>query len=565
MVTQNSYGQDPRWGLQAGLLSAFSTTTPGGIATSGTLNRTVALSDPANPLSLSALQDTMQINGRTSNTAYSASNLTLTGTSAAGRQIVRTLDAQGRTVSRQVNGLAPWQFTYDAQGHLGTVTRGAGDQQRTLKYEYGTDGFLSRFTDALGGVASFKRDQAGRILSRTQPDGGVVAYTYDAAGNMTSVTPPGSQPHSFLFNTVNLPAFYIPPMVNGSGMPASFLWNGEKELWRETRSDGGVIGRNFDAMGRIASLTLPTGQLNYSYDSKTGQRTQVTDADGNSLSYSYDGDLLLANKWSGAVGGQVQRSYDSDFRVNGVAVNGGNPLTIAYDMDGYVVSAGDMTLTRDASTGLVAGTSLDKITELFTYNNFGELTQYTAGGPGGALMAQAYTRDKLGRVTDTSETLGGTTTAWHYGYDAAGRLISVDKGGAAAARYTYDANGNRTQVTASGTTETAAYDAQDRLATRGAIAYQFAASGELSQTAAAGQQTQYQYDALGNLRRVLLAGGTEIRYVVDGENRRTGKLVNGTLAKGFVYQDSLRPAWMARATWSACLSTVTLPSRRSTS
>ena len=139
--------------------------------------------------------------------------------------------------------------------------------------------------------------------------------------------------------------------------------------------------------------------------------------------------------------------------MNCVAVNGGNPLAIAYDMDGYVVSAGDTMLTRDASTGLVSGTSLDKITELFTYNSFGELTQYTAGGPGGALMAQAYTRDKLGRVTDTSETLGGTTTAWHYGYDAAGRLISVDKGGAAAARYTYDANGNRTQVTASGTTE----------------------------------------------------------------------------------------------------------------
>jgi RHS repeat-associated protein len=542
MVTQNSYGQDPRWGLQAGLLSAFSTTTPGGIASLGTLNRTVTLSDPANPLSLSALQDTMQLNGRTSNTAYSSSTRTLTGTSAAGRQIVRTLDAQGRTVSRQVNGLAPWQFTYDAQGRLSTLTRGSGDQQRTLKYEYGTDGFLSRFTDALGGVASFKRDKAGRILSGTLPDGGVVAYTYDAAGNMTSVTPPGGQAHSFLFNAVNLPAFYIPPMVNGSGMPAGFLWNGEKELWRETRSDGGVIGSNFDSLGRMASLTLPTGQLNYGYDSKTGQRTQVTDADGNSLSYSYDGDLLLANQWSGAVGGQVQRTYDADFRVNGVAVNGGNPLTIAYDLDGYVVSAGDMTLTRDAATGLVSGTSLDKITESFAYNNFGELTQYTAGGPGGAPMAQAYTRDKLGRVTNTSETIGGTATAWHYGYDAAGRLVSVDKGGAAAARYTYDANGNRTLVTASGTTETAAYDAQDRLATRGAIAYQFAATGELSQTAAAGQQTQYQYDALGNLRRVLLPGGKEIRYVVDGENRRTGKLVNGTLAKGFVYQDSLRPA-----------------------
>ena len=229
--------------------------------------------------------------------------------------------------------------------------------------------------------------------------------------------------------------------------------------------------------------------------------------------------------------------------MNGVAVNGGTPLAIGYDVDGNVVGASDATVTRDPTTGLVSGASLGQITDSFAYNSFGEPTQYTANGPAGALMAETYTRDKLGRVTDTSETIGGTTTAWHYGYDAAGRLISVDENGAAAAGYTYDGNGNRTQVTASGTTENAAYDDQDRLTTRGAITYQYAASGELSQTTtAAGQQTQYQYDALGNLRSVLLASGEAISYVVDGENRRIGKLVNGTPTKGFVYQDRLRPA-----------------------
>jgi len=51
------------------------------------------------------------------------------------------------------------------------------------------------------------------------------------------------------------------------------------------------------------------------------------------------------------------------------------------------------------------------------------------------------------------------------------------------------------------------------------------------------------------------------RYVVDGENRRTGKLVNGNACQGFRLPGQLRPApsWMARATWSACLSPVTLP------
>jgi len=98
----------------------------------------VALSDPANPLSLSALQDTMQINGRTS--IRHIRLLTCLDRHQRGRAQCQTLMRRVERVSRQVNGLAPWQFTYDARA-LGTVTRGAGDQQRTLKYEYGTDGF----------------------------------------------------------------------------------------------------------------------------------------------------------------------------------------------------------------------------------------------------------------------------------------------------------------------------------------------------------------------------------------------------------------------------------------
>jgi RHS repeat-associated protein len=40
---------------------------------------------------------------------------------------------------------------------------------------------------------------------------------------------------------------------------------------------------------------------------------------------------------------------------------------------------------------------------------------------------------------------------------------------------------------------------------------------------------------------VTLPSGTQISYVVDGQNRRVGKKVNGTLTQGFLYQDGLRP------------------------
>jgi YD repeat-containing protein len=51
--------------------------------------------------------------------------------------------------------------------------------------------------------------------------------------------------------------------------------------------------------------------------------------------------------------------------------------------------------------------------------------------------------------------------------------------------------------------------------------------------------TSYVYDVLGNLKSVTLADGTLIEYVVDGQNQRIGKKVNGVLQQGFLYQNQL--------------------------
>ncbi len=49
------------------------------------------------------------------------------------------------------------------------------------------------------------------------------------------------------------------------------------------------------------------------------------------------------------------------------------------------------------------------------------------------------------------------------------------------------------------------------------------------------------YDAFGNLTGVVLPDSTAITYILDGEGRRIGKKVDGTLIQGFLYQDALRP------------------------
>ncbi|HKU17925.1 MAG TPA: hypothetical protein VJP80_01495, partial [Candidatus Saccharimonadales bacterium] len=91
------------------------------------------------------------------------------------------------------------------------------------------------------------------------------------------------------------------------------------------------------------------------------------------------------------------------------------------------------------------------------------------------LYSVGYTRDNLGRITQKTETVNGTTTIWLYGYDGDGRLNAVTKDGLPVASYGYDQNGNRVSVNAA---IIASYDNQDRLLTFGSNSYSYNANGE---------------------------------------------------------------------------------------
>src|SRR5574341_1751402 len=130
-----------------------------------------------------------------------------------------------------------------------------------------------------------------------------------------------------------------------------------------------------------------------------------------------------------------------------------------------------------------------------------------------------------------------------YGYDQAGRMTDVTVDGTLTAHYEYDGNGNRLSVTRPGTgTVSGTYDAQDRLLTYGAVTYTHTANGDLQTATSGGETTTYSYDVFGNLMAVTLPNGTQIDYVIDAQNRRIGRKVNGTLVQGFLYSDQLRPA-----------------------
>ena len=73
------------------------------------------------------------------------------------------------------------------------------------------------------------------------------------------------------------------------------------------------------------------------------------------------------------------------------------------------------------------------------------------------------------------------------------------------------------------------------------MTFSHAASGKRQSKTDAGATTAYEYEELGNLLKVVLSGDVAIDYIVDGQNRRIGKKVNGALTQGFLYQDQLNP------------------------
>uniref|UniRef100_UPI003EBB1330 RHS repeat-associated core domain-containing protein n=1 Tax=Arhodomonas sp. AD133 TaxID=3415009 RepID=UPI003EBB1330 len=219
----------------------------------------------------------------------------------------------------------------------------------------------------------------------------------------------------------------------------------------------------------------------------------------------------------------------------------GNPVTFDYDDDGLLTQAGALGLTRDTDHGLVTATSLATLTGSRGYNAFGELAERAVTESGTTLYDVAYTRDKLGRIVEKTVTLAGETHTLSYDYDTAGRLTDVYRDGTEVHGYSYDANGNRTAYTGTFGDASGAYDAQDRLTNYAGATYTHNAAGyRTSKTTSAGT-TEYDYDAMGNLRGVTLADGTAIEYVIDGQDRRIGKRVDGQLVKGWLYRDQLNP------------------------
>jgi RHS repeat-associated protein len=539
-------GPDPRWGMQSSLPQSLTITTPGGLSNVATAESSVVLTDPYNLLSLSEFHESVSINGRTYTSTYVAATSTFTTFTPVGRQTTSIIDNQGRPLQVQVAGLYPASFIYNTRGQLISQTMGTQSEERNFTFDYYNTGDISTITDPLGHTVGFEYDAAGRVIQETLLDGRMVNYTHDANGNITSITPPGRPSHTFSYSAVDLEITYSPPDVLPGSDHTEYAYNLDRELILVTRPDGQTIQFDYDGSGctcsRLSSITYSGKTISYTYDLATGDLTSINAPSGVTLSYQYDGSFITREAWSGAITGSISYTYDDNLRLTSLTVNSEAPVNFLYDNDSLLIQAGPLSIDRNQQNGLITGTTLGNVTEAWTYNGFAEPTHYSVTYDTTDVYSVVYTRDKLGRITEKSEIIDGLTNIYGYTYDLAGRLIEVTENATTIATYTYDSNSNRLSYTPSdGGTISGTYDDQDRITQYGTTTYTYTANGELLSKTTDGQTITYDYDVLGNLMAVTLPDATQVEYLVDGQDRRVGKKVNGTLLQCFLYQDDIRP------------------------
>ncbi|HEX2205998.1 MAG TPA: RHS repeat-associated core domain-containing protein, partial [Longimicrobium sp.] len=398
---------------------------------------------------------------------------------------------------------------------------------------------LASITDPSGGSEAFGYDAAGRLTLQRRGDGAEVAYGYDAAGGLVSVTPSGRGAWRFARDGAGRVTRVSAPPVDGDSAVVAYAYDADGLLERTTRAGGSDVAYAYDMAGRVRTVTMPTGTVRYAYGAATGRLDSIAAPSG-TLAFAWDGPLALSATWTGTVAGSVSWSHDADLRVSAERVGGAHEVQLRYDRDGLLVTAGALSLRRDAASGRLTGTTLGAVATEAAYDAHGAPSLTRATAAPAAVLEEAFARDSLGRITRVSEG-GAAPVEWGYGYDAAGRLAEVTRNGASFASYEYDANGNRVRVVGPSGGAGAEYDAQDRLVRHGGVAYGWTRDGELRFRAAGADTLWLDYDARGALAAARLADGTRVEYVLDGAGRRIGKRVNGALVQGFLYGGGPNP------------------------
>ncbi|GEM_PF-2975927 len=389
-------------------------------------------------------------------------------------------DSSGRVLSQQEGNNSPLELTYN-YGETGK-TKVEDPLNKAVYYTHDTDFRLKRFEDSLGKIAETwyedSRSQNTTLPTKIKDRRGYYTnFTYDERGNLLSKRNAKDETTSYTYDSKN----NVLTMTNGRSYTTNYEYDSnQRNLVKITDPLRHETKLHYNSYAQIDSLQDAENRTTtYSYDGAYHELTEIRDDLNNKTNFTYDTVSRLKTKTD--TNGTTTTNYDNNDNVLSVV----DPLnTVTYNYD-----------DNDNLNQITYGTGQ---VVLFNYDEHDRLKEEIDP----LSRKKSYLYDEFGQVKQTTDANNHTA---QYSYNSNNQLSSIDYSDDPTVTFAYDENGNRKTMTDAYGTSTYEYDPLNRIS-KYSPGY-------------VGLEVSYDYDAAGNLSKIIYPSSRIVTYNYDPANR----------------------------------------------
>jgi RHS repeat-associated protein len=426
---------------------------------------------------------------------------------------------------------------FDALNRLATSI---DPQNGITKLTYNPDDSLATVTDPREVATQYAYDGLGNQISVQSPDSGTTTRTFDAAGNVKTSTDARGITTTNTYDALNR----LTKQAFGKNVSVAYAYdqgaNGIGHLTTMTDPSGSTI-LTYDQRGHVLTKKQKVGKTTLTtintYDAVTGQLTAMTLPSGQVINYQYNANGQPAALLAGATPLISAITYEPFGPAQGwTQGNGAMSHQRRFDLDGNLANIDFSNNSTSSSPGGIEKVGLFRdpgyritqitdntvLTKDFGYDALDELISYATTS-----ITQGYTYDANGNRTQLTE----NTNSTHYTIDlSSNRLLSRNVNNQTLTNYTLDEAGNLTNDG----TRSFTIDARGKLASvkigKTATNYDYNGFGERVQKTSGKAATLFTQDAAGNI-----TGEYDGKGKVIQETLYLGNLPVGVLKAGAIY------------------------------